>query len=63
MKGDHLKKYLIQIAENVNEHTDLEDIYNQLALLDDIDESEEQENRGEVFSQEEVEKRSKEWLK
>ena len=63
MKGEALKEYLIKIAENVDEKTELEDIYNQLALLNDIDESEEQEKRGEILTQKEVEEKSKEWLK
>jgi hypothetical protein len=37
MQGEKLKEYLLQIASQINEKTDLEDIMQQLALLDDID--------------------------
>jgi len=62
MTPEKIKEYLKQIAENVTPETQLEDIYEQLALLSDIDESEEQELRGETLSQKEVEEKSKEWL-
>ena len=62
---DHakLKEYLNRIAEQLTPESTLEDVYEQLALLADIDESEEQESRGETLSQEEVEEQAKEWLK
>ena len=63
MSGEKLKEYLHQIAENVRPDTQLNDIYEQLALLEDIDESEEQEKSGNVIAHEEVITRSKEWLK
>ena len=63
MKSEKIKEYLKQIAENVTQETQLEDIYEQLALLADIDESEEQEARGEVLTQSQVEEQSREWLK
>lgn len=63
MKPEKIKEYLKQIAENVTPETQLEDIYEQLALLSDIDESEEQEQKGEFFTQDQVEEKSKEWLK
>lgn len=63
MKSEKIKEYLKQIAENVTSETQLEDIYEQLALLADIDESEEQEERGEILTQNQVEEQSKEWLK
>ena len=62
MTPEKIKEYLKQIAENVTPETQLEDIYEQLALLSDVDESEEQELRGETLSQKEVEEKSKEWL-
>lgn len=43
MSSEKLKEYLLQIADNVQESTKLDDIYDQLALLADIEESEEQE--------------------
>ena len=63
MSGEKLKEYLHQIAENVKPETQLNDVYEQLALLTDIDESEEQEKSGKVIAHEEVITRSEEWLK
>ena len=63
MNADRLKEYLILIAENVIPQTQLEDIYEQLALLADIDESEEQGKNSEILSQDQVEDQSKEWLR
>lgn len=63
MEKTRLKKSLIEIAEKVNDKTTVEDIYNRLAFLLDIEESEEQERNGKVFSQSQVEKMSKKWLK
>jgi predicted transcriptional regulator len=63
MSSEKLKEYLHQIADNVNSETQLDDIYEQLALLDDIDQSEEQERLGKVVAHEEVVARAKEWLK
>jgi len=58
-----LKESLLKIAEKVQPETTVEDIFKQLAFLIDIEESEEQEAKGEILIQEEVEKISKEWLK
>ncbi len=58
-----LKEHLIEIANKVTDQTSLEDIYLQLALLTDIDESEEQEAKGEVLSHDEVKEKSEQWLK
>ena len=63
MNEEKLKKYLIQIADQLTPESTLEDVYDQLALLADIDESEEQENRGETFTQQQVRDTSKEWLR
>ncbi|MCB9234592.1 MAG: hypothetical protein H6581_23250 [Bacteroidia bacterium] len=63
MNSLKLKEYLLQIADGVNEHTTLEDIYKQLSLLNDIDESAEEEERGEVISHNEVRELSRKWLK
>jgi hypothetical protein len=63
MNAERLKEYLKHIAENVTPQTQLEDIYEQLALLADIDESEEQEKNNEILSQDQVEDQSKEWLR
>lgn len=58
-----LKSYLTEIAENLTEESTLDDIYAQLSLLADIDESLQQEKNGEVYTHEEVVKMSKSWLK
>ncbi len=63
MTSEKIKEYLLQIAGNVNHETRLDDIYEQLALLNDIDESEEEEKRGDVLSHQEVISRSNQWLK
>jgi hypothetical protein len=63
MKGEKLKEYLLQIANQINEKTKLEDIYEQLSLLSDIDQSEQDEKNGQVLTHEGVAERSKEWLK
>ncbi|MCC5938077.1 MAG: hypothetical protein JJU34_12415 [Lunatimonas sp.] len=63
MKAVKLKAYLNQIADRLTEDSTLEDLYEQLSLLADIDESEEQVEKGEILTQKEVEERSKEWLK
>ena len=63
MKELRLKEYLNQIAERLTESSTLEDVYEQLSLLSDIDDSEEQVENGEVLSQKEVEAQAKEWLK
>jgi hypothetical protein len=63
MRGEKLKEYLLQIAQQINEKTNLEDIYQQLALLEDIDESEAEELKGEVLNHQDVVNKSQEWLK
>ena len=62
MKQVALKKYLIQIAEKLSPDSTLEDVYEQLSLLSDIDESEQQEKTGETLSQKDVQTMSREWL-
>jgi hypothetical protein len=63
MSSEKLKEHLLQIVGDVKEDTRLDDIYDQLALLVDIEESEEQVMRGDFISQQEVEEKSKKWLK
>ena len=62
MKEVALKKYLIQIADRLTPESTLEDVYEQLSLLSDIDESEQQEKKGEILTQKEVQTKSQEWL-
>lgn len=63
MQSQKLKESLYQIADQITDSTTLEDVYKELALLADIEESEEQEARGEVHTQTEVEKMAQQWLK
>ncbi|HNP20392.1 MAG TPA: hypothetical protein PKL31_18290 [Fulvivirga sp.] len=63
MKEVALKKYLIQIADKLTPESTLEDVYEQLSLLSDIYESEQEEKRGEVLTQKEVQIGSREWLR
>lgn len=58
-----LKEHLIQIADKLTSESTLEDVYQQLSLLSDIEVSEQQEKNGEVFTQQDVELQSKEWLR
>lgn len=63
MQGSQLKENLLRIAEQINEKTQLEDIYLQLALLEDIDKSEEDEKQGHTLTHQQVAEQSLEWLK
>ena len=58
-----LKEHLIQIADRLTSESTLEDVYEQLSLLSDIEISEQQELSGQILTQSEVEQQSKEWLK
>lgn len=63
METIKLEESLLQIAEKVEKDTTIEDVFKQLSYLIDIEESEEQERNGDIKSQEEIEKISKEWFK
>ena len=63
MQSQKLKESLYQIADKITDLTTLEDIYKELALRADIEESELQEAKGEVYTQSEVEKIAKQWLR
>jgi hypothetical protein len=63
MTSEKLREHLLQIADGIKTDTRLEDIYEQLALLEDIEESEEEEKKGQTIPHEDVIKRSAEWLK
>jgi hypothetical protein len=45
MSSEKIKEYFLQIAGNANRETQLDDIYEQLVLFNDIDESEEDEKK------------------
>jgi len=63
MTASKIKQSLLEIANRVKSDTTIEDVYEQLALLSDIEKSEQQERDGKVFTQKEVEKKAKKWLK
>jgi len=58
-----LKEHLIQIADKLTPDSTLEDVYEHLSLLTDIEVSENQEKNQEVITQQEVEHLSRQWLK
>jgi len=59
---DHLKEHLHRIADRLTAESTLEDVYEQLALLADIESSEEDEREGRVYSTTEVKTRFEKWL-
>lgn len=63
MTASKIKQSLLEIANRVKSDTTIEDVYEQLALLSDIEKSEQQEREGKVFTQKDVEKKAKKWLK
>ena len=63
MSGLKIKQSLLEIANRVKRTTTIEEVYEQLALLADIETSEEQEKQGKVFTHKEVVKKAKKWLK
>lgn len=58
-----VKSLLTEVMSKLTDESTMEDVYEQLALLSDIEISEEQERNGEVLTHEELKKRSQEWLK
>ena len=62
LKGQALKRYLLSIIDKIDEETTVEDIFRQIALLEDIYIAEQQIDRGEEISQEELENRSETWI-
>jgi hypothetical protein len=63
MSNIKLKKSLLQIAGNITPETTIEEVYEQLALLADIDKSEEHVKLGKLYSHKEVKTKAKKWLK
>lgn len=63
MARTNIKKSLLEIANRVTPSTTLEEVYEQLAMMSDIEISESQEKSGKVSSHSDVKKRSKKWLK
>lgn len=63
LKGEELKTYLQMLIEKIDEQTTVEDIFKQIAMLEDIYISKQQIARGEGIPQKELEKQSKLWIK
>ena len=59
MTASKIKQSLLEIASRVKANTTIEDVCEQLALLSDIEKSEQQEREGKVFTQKDVEKKLK----
>ena len=58
-----LQNYLLDIANQVTATTTVEDIFDQLLMLLDIEESEKQIENGLVYTHEQVKQESLAWLK
>ncbi|MFK7969507.1 MAG: hypothetical protein AB8F95_04025 [Bacteroidia bacterium] len=54
MSGTILKKHLLRIASQIHEETTLAEVYEQLAMLEDIEQSERDIETGKVISNEEL---------
>ena len=59
MTASKIKQSLLEIASRVKANTTIEDVCEQLALLSDIEKSEQQEREGKVFTQKDVKKKLK----
>lgn len=63
MENATLRSQLLKIADNLPDNASLEDVYEQLALLHDIDMAEIEVEKGEVHTHAEVRKMASQWLK
>lgn len=62
IRGEKLKAYLHQIADSVDAETILQEVYHRLALLTDIEASEQAIKNGEILDNDVVFKNAREWL-
>jgi hypothetical protein len=60
---ENLKEHLYTIAGQLTPDSTLEDVYEQLALLADIEKSEQDEKANRVLTTSEVKERLNEWVK
>ena len=60
---EKLKEHLNIIANQLTPDSTLEDVYEQLALLTDIEKSEQDEQANKLFTTAEVKDRLNEWVK
>ncbi len=63
MTSTTLKESLLRIADRVDPSTSIEDVFKELSLIADIDESEHQEESGNTISHDDVKVQAKQWLK
>jgi hypothetical protein len=63
MTTSTIKNSLLEIASKVNRNTTIEDVYEHLALLNDIEKSEEQEKDGKILTHKALKNKAKKWLK
>ena len=57
-----IKKSFLEIASKVNRNTTIEEFYEYLALINDIEKLEEQEKKGKVLTHNAVKNNAKKWL-
>jgi hypothetical protein len=60
---ENLKEHLARITEHLTPDSTLEDVYEQLALLVDIEKSEEDEKENRLYTSTEVRSEMDKWLK
>ena len=60
---ENLKEHLNTIAAQLSPDSTLEDVYEQLALLADIEKSEQDEQSNRIYTTSEVKDRLSEWVK
>lgn len=58
-----VKEYLTEIVSKIDDKTTLEEVYELLALLEDVDTSEREIEKGNLLKNEEAKKISQQWLK
>ena len=58
-----VKEYLSEIASKIDDNTTLEQVYDLLSLLEDVDQSEKDIEAGEVIKNDDAKKISQQWLK
>ncbi len=63
MKTETLRSRLVDIANRLPDEATLEQVYAQLALLNDIDMAEEEVRRGETYTHQEVKQMASKWLR
>ena len=57
LKGEQLKHFLLDIIDKIDDQTTVEDVFKQIAMLEDIFIAEQQIEKGDAISQKDLEKR------